>query len=396
MAVNAMPVRAGPLIALLSAGNFVIGIGAFVVVGLLGPITGGLGLSAGQGGLIMTAYALAYMVGSPLGVALTGGLSRRGVLAGGMALFALGAGLSALAGDLSTLLAARVVAACGAGLFTPVAAGVAVAVSAPEMRGRALSNVFLGLTLAQVVGIPIGGWLGFTFGWQAAFIITAGLAVLCLAGLLALVPRDLAFQVQRLGALWDAVRDLRGLTVILFTATFLGAVYILYTFIGLLLSQSMGYGRDGVTGFLAVYGLGAVLGNLAGGRLADRIGPGRTLTLVACSQIVLLPVFSFLPLPDAAVYALGFLWALFGWSFLVPQQSRLVALAPARQTVTIALNASAIYLGASVGSAIGAAVVEGAGVDALGIAAAVAMLPVLAHLALTLRLVARSSTSSTA
>lgn len=377
---------AAGLIALLSAGNFVIGMGAFVVLGLLPPIIEDFGLSPAGGGWVMTAYALAYMLGSPLGVALTGRVPRRTVLALGMALFLAAALLSALAPDFGTLLAARVVAALGAGLYTPVAAGVAVAASPPEARGRALAGVFLGLTLAQVVGIPLGGWLGYAFGWQAAFWAAAAAALPCLAGLLVLVPRGLPVQAAGLAALGRALGEARALLAVLYTASFLGTIYVLYTFVAVLLTGIQGYGGGMVAAFLATYGLGAVAGNMLGGRLTDRIGPGRTLALVALAQMLLMPAFAFLPLADPVLFALGFVWAASGWSFMVPQQARLVALAPDRTNVLLALNASAIYLGASAGSAAGALVVKEAGIMALGPVAGALMLPVLLHLWLSVRI----------
>jgi predicted MFS family arabinose efflux permease len=379
------PGRARALVALLSAGNFVIGVGAFVVIGILPPLREGLALTVEQSGLVMTAYALAYMVGSPVGVAITGPLARRTVLCAGMALFGAAAALSALAPDLWTLLAARVLAAFGAGLVTPVSAGVAIAVSPPERRGQALSAVFFGLTLAQVLGIPAGGYIGFAFGWQIAFWAVAALAAACLAGFLLLVPQAVPFQVNTLATLGRALADVRGLIAILFTATFLGAIYILYTFMTLLLTERQGFGGAGVALYLAVYGVGAVIGNLLGGRAADRIGAARTLTGLVILQALLMPAFALLPMSDLALCGLGFVWALFGWSFMVPQQTRLVALFPDRQNVVIALNASAIYLGAVMGSSLGAILIGAAGIGWLGLWAGLAMLPVLGHLLLSLR-----------
>jgi predicted MFS family arabinose efflux permease len=193
------------------------------------------------------------------------------------------------------------------------------------------------------------------------------------------------FQVNTLATLGRALADVRGLIAILFTATFLGAIYILYTFMTLLLTERQGFGGAGVALYLAVYGVGAVIGNLLGGRAADRIGAARTLTGLVILQALLMPAFALLPMSDLALCGLGFVWALFGWSFMVPQQTRLVALFPDRQNVVIALNASAIYLGAVMGSSLGAILIGAAGIGWLGLWAGLAMLPVLGHLLLSLR-----------
>ena len=168
--------KTSTLLNLLSLGNFAVGMGAFVVIGIITPVAEGLNVSKADAGLILTVYALAYAVLSPIGAALTGRFPRRTVLAGALALFCIGSALSALAWSLPLLIASRVPVAFGAALFTPLAASLAVAISPPDQRGRALAKVFGGLTLAQVVGVPLGAWLAYRFGWQMAFWSVAGLA----------------------------------------------------------------------------------------------------------------------------------------------------------------------------------------------------------------------------
>ena len=368
------------LVWLLSAGNFVIGMGAFLVLGILNPMAESLAISSSAAGRVLTVYALAYGVSSPIAVALTGRLSRRSVLAAGMAIFGLAALGSAIAGTPGALYAARALGAVGAGIFTPIAAVVAAAASGPKGRGKALARVFFGLTLAQVLGVPVGSFIAYSVGWQASFVLVAVLALVCLVGLLALVPRDLPFQATRLASLVEALADWRTLVSVVFTATFLGAVYVVYTYLAPLLSQTMGWGRDGISAAFLVFGLGAVAGNLLGGRLADEIGPGRTLVGLACLEVAILPLFSLLPVPAVLLFALILLWSACGWSFMAPQQSRLITLAPERQAVVLALNAAAIYLGAAGGSAVGGAVLARYGVGALGVAGGLAALVALGNI----------------
>ena len=367
------------LIWLLSAGNFVIGMGAFVVLGILNPMAEGLGMSSAAAGRVLTVYALAYAASSPLMVAGTGRLSRRTVLAGGMALFGLAALASALAPTPGALYAARAVGALGAGVFTPVAATVAAA-TAPEARGRALARVFFGLTLAQVLGVPVGSFLAYSLGWQTSFLLVAALAAPCAAAMLLRVPRDLPFQATRLASLGATLLDWRTLIAVVFTLTYLAAIYMVYTYLAPLLAQTMGYGRNGVSATFLIYGFGAVAGNLLAGRIADRVGTGPTLVALALAQVAILPLFSTLPLPPALLFALLLVWASFGWAFIAPQQSRLTQIAPDRQAVVLALNAAAIYLGAAAGSALGGAVIGRFGVRALGVCAGLAALVGLANI----------------
>ena len=378
------------LTAVLSAGNFVIGMGAFVVVGLIPLLAQDLGVSEAAASQVLTLYAVAYAIGSPLGVALTGHMPRRVLLAGAMVVFGLAAAVAALAPSFEVLLAARIAAALGAGIFTPVAAAVGAATAPEAERGRALARVFFGLTLAQVMGVPVGVYLAFALSWPWAFGLVFALALPLGLMLWRLVPADLAFQATALSALGAALRDLRGLLAVSFTAFFLGAVYVIFTFLAPLMREEMGYGGAQISAVLLIFGAGAVLGNLVGGWMGDRLGPERTLGLLALVQIGLMPLFSALPVPDIALWALVLLWSMAGWSFMAPQQMRLMALAPERQGVMLALNAAAIYVGAAWGGALGAAVIAGPGTGVLGVAAGAAGLLALGSLVVSQRLARRA------
>jgi len=356
-----------PVIGILMATNFVIGMGGFMVVGLLVPVAEDLALTEAQAGSMMTAYALGYAVLSPLLVSATGAVGRRRILAFGVGIFALAAVLCALAPTAGLLNGARVLAAAGAGLVTPVAASVAAGLSPPDRQARALALVFSGMTLAQVIGVPAGGWIAYTFGWRSAFGVVAVLALPALWLIWTRVPAGLSFAPVSLGDLGRVLRHGPQMMAISFTAVLMAAIYVPYTYIGALLSETMGYGRDGVAVALIVFGLGAVFGNLAGGAISDRIGPSRTLAVLALAQMVIMPVFSLLPLSTAVVMGLLVIWALFGFSFMAAQQVRLISLAPAQAPVFLALNAAAIYVGAAIGSAIGGAAITLVGLTLLGV-----------------------------
>ncbi|SFQ44751.1 Predicted arabinose efflux permease, MFS family [Roseivivax halotolerans] len=368
------------VIATLSACNFVIGMGAFVVIGLIDPMSEALSVSRSGAGWVMTIYAISYAIFSPLLVSATGRIGRRRVLALGMALFGVGMTGAALAPSMGWLLLARGVAAAGAGMFTPVSVAVAAALAAPEERGRVLAAVVFGLTLAQVAGVPAGGWIAFTFGWRVAFWLVAALAVVGIALVWTRVPRGLSFAPVSLSDLGRVIRDGIAMGAILYTASFLGSIFVLYTYIAPLLSETMGFGRDAITLTLVVFGVGAVLGNLLGGWMADNLGFLRTLLLLVAGQLLTMPLFSGLPYPVWALMALVFLWSILGWSFMAAQQVRLLGLAPEEASVVLALNAAAIYVGTACGSAFGGLVLDMAGIDALGIGASIAALWALTHI----------------
>lgn len=372
------------LIPVLSFGNFVIGMGAFVVIGLLEPLGADMNRSAAEAGQLMTIYALGYAVLSPLLVALTGQIGRRRVLTLAMGLFTLAALMATLAGSYWTLSLSRILAAAGAGMFTPVAAAVAAALFPEAQRARALAAVFFGLTLAQVLGVPVGSFIAYTFGWRCAFAVVVALSVPTMWLLWVRVPAGLRFQPVALKDLGTALTDLRSLLAICFTGSFIGALYVLYTYITPLMSSQMGFGRDGITAILLVYGGGAVIGNIMGGILTDRFGWRRTLTALCISQMILMPMHALLPLPAPTVFALSFVWAVFGWAFMSAQQLRLITFSGPRAPVVLALNAAALYLGAAAGSALGGLVLAQFGISALGIAGGLCAALALLHLRLSI------------
>ncbi|MEM1046072.1 MAG: MFS transporter [Pseudomonadota bacterium] len=374
------------IIPILSVSNFVIGMGGFVIVGLLNPVAEELAMGTAEAGWIMTTYALAYAVLSPLLVSATGAIGRRRVMAAGLALFAAANAISAIAPDAATLYASRILAAAGAGVMTPVAAAVGAGLSPPERRARALAAVFFGLTLAQVLGVPAGSFIAYTFGWRMAFWVVVLLALPCLWLIWTRVPAGLSFQPVALADLRRILVDLPVMLAVTFTTTFLGALYVVYTFVAPLLSDTMDYGRDGITLALFMFGIGAVLGNLLGGMAADRFGPFRTLLCLTLVQAALMPVFSALPLPGLAVMALMLVWSTFGWSFMAGQQLRLLTLAPESASVVLALNAAAIYIGAAVGSAAGGLILSSFGLTALGIGGGIAALLAAIHLVISNRI----------
>ncbi|MEZ5651704.1 MAG: MFS transporter [Burkholderiaceae bacterium] len=371
----------------LALANFATGLAAFVVIGLVDLISRDLGLTASTTGWVVSLYAIAYAIGSPVLVALTGAWPRRIALLLGMGLLAISAAASALAPSFELLLAARVVAALGAGLITPVTSGVAIAIAAPGQQGRALSAVFLGLTLAQALGIPLGSFVAFSYGWRAAFWLVLAVAIVAFAGLWWRVPRVLDVRITSLRTLAQALTSASRMASILFTASFLGAIYVLYTYFSPLLVARMGYGRDGVSLALLVFGFGAIAGNLVGGRLSDRFGSLRTLTVICVLEATFMLPFSSLPLPDGFLLPWIFVFSAIGWAFAVPQQARIVAQSPDAASVVLALNAAAIYVGVAGGSALGGFVLSVAGLDALGWMAALAALAALVHLRLSNRLV---------
>jgi predicted MFS family arabinose efflux permease len=372
--------KASPLLSLLALGNFVVGMGVFVVVGIMSPIAEGLAVSKSDASLVLTSYAIAYALLSPIGAALTGSLPRRTVLAAALGLFCVGSLLSAISTSLLTLTASRLLVAFGAALYTPLSAGVAVAVTSTENRGWALAKVFGGMTMAQVAGVPLGAWLAYRFGWQAPFFLSAALAAICTLVLIKAIPPSLQFPAGNVRATFRALGDFRLMVSVTFTATLMAAIYIVFTYFAPLIEMSAGSNPEARTLYLVLFGLGAMCGNYVGGYLSDRIGPLRTLMMVCAAHIVLLPLFSIMPWHPLILALLVVVWSSVAWSFMPPQQSRLAAIAPSGVALALALNAAMIYAGIAVGSTIAAMVLSRFGLEGLGISAGVMAAAAVAHL----------------
>lgn len=366
-----------------------IGMSAFVIIGVLASLAADLGMSDAEAGLTMSVYAIAYAVSSPIIVSLTGRYRRRDVMVAGLLLCAAASAFSALAEGAISLFVARALAAVGAGIVTPVAAATIAAIVRPEERGQALAAVFFGFTLAQAVGVPAGAWFGFVYGWRFDFWAIAVVALIVAAAVLRFVPANVEAGAARLSELWALLCNWRAMAAISLTSFFIGSYFVCFTFIAPALEAGMGMGRDGISVFLLVTGLGGMLGNLAIGRLADRAGPSRALTICCVFALVFSPFFSFFPMPVWALHAIGFVWSVFGWGFFAAQQMRLVSLTGVNASVVLALNAAGIYLGNSIGSALGSAVVASYGLSALGWASAIGIFLALLNLLAVDRALAR-------
>ncbi|MGH6938029.1 MFS transporter [Hypericibacter sp.] len=370
----------GVVLAFLAFGNFIVGMGAFVIVGIISPIADGLGIAKADAGVVLTTYALAYAVLSPITGAITGTLPRRVVLVMALAIFCLGTVLSALSASLFMLAASRVLVALGGSMFTPIAAGIAVALSTPERRGKALATVFTGGTIAQVVGTPFGAWVSYHYGWATTFWVVAVLAAAGAGVMFLAVPRDVRFQAAGLGTILAALGDRRTLFATAFTATMITALYMVFTFFGPVIEASVGSDPEIRTGFLVLNGIGAVIGNLVGGVLADRIGPRRTLILICIAQIAIMPFFSIIPLTFLELAIVIATWSAFSFAFMAPQQARVAQFAPQAVGIVLSINAAMIYIGITVGSAVGSRILGWYGIEALGIAGGLVAVLALAHL----------------
>ncbi|MFD8221637.1 MFS transporter [Streptomyces sp. NPDC059697] len=254
----------------LAVGAFGIGTTEFVMMGLLPDVADDLHISIPSAGHLVSAYALGVVIGAPLLAAATARMSRRKVLIALMGLFVAGNALSAFAPDYHWLLAARFVSGLPHGAFFGVGAVVATNLVAPERKARSVSLMFLGLTVANIAGVPVATFIGQHFGWRATFLGVSAIGLAAIASLAFLIPRDHTHAPT--GGLRGELAALRSLPVWLALGTTVagfGALFSAYSYITPMLTESAGYADSSVTLLLALFGVGATVGNLVGGRLAD-------------------------------------------------------------------------------------------------------------------------------
>ncbi|MEU7563859.1 MFS transporter [Streptomyces eurythermus] len=254
----------------LAVGAFGIGTTEFVMMGLLPDVADDLHISIPSAGHLVSAYALGVVIGAPLLAALTARMSRRTVLIALMALFVAGNALSAFAPGNASLLAARFLSGLPHGAFFGVGAVVATAMVPPERKARSVSLMFLGLTVANIAGVPAATLMGQHLGWRATFLAVSAIGVAAIASLALLIPRDHAPAPA--AGLRGELAALRSLPVWLALGTTVagfGALFAAYSYVTPMLTDTAGYAETSVTLLLALFGVGATAGNLLGGRLAD-------------------------------------------------------------------------------------------------------------------------------
>ena len=334
----------------LALGSFATGSGLLVVAGIVPQIAANLHVSTAAGGQVITVFSLAFALLAPVLAACTGRIPRRPLLIAALALFVLANLLSALAPTYAALLATRVFAAAAMALYAPNAAAVAANLVPPRYRGRALAIVLGGMSLATIFGVPLGTAVGSWLGWRATFATVAAIGACALAGVSralpavrALPPASLAERVALL-----CRRDvLANLAVTMLTT---GGIIGLYTYLATVLAHTADVRGALLAGVLLIYGLGGGLGTALSGRAVDRFGALRVL-VAALGVIVITEVLVPVATTAATASLLLLVWGAAGWAFAIPQQYRLLALAPRQPSVAVSLHSSASYLGQAIGAA---------------------------------------------
>ncbi|MCC7680128.1 MFS transporter [Janthinobacterium sp. FW305-128] len=349
---SALPVT----VYLIAVGAFALGMASYVTAGLMPMIAGAFSVSLAMAAQLVTAFTLAYGLGSPLAVALLPARAQRSGLLLALGVFVLANGASALAAGFSSLLAWRAMAGIGAGVYLALGIAAAAGVSAPRQRGKAIGAIMGGMAGGTVLGVPLSLLLAQQLGWTAALWLVAILGALALAGLLWKLPALPEVPATSLRRKLALLADGQVLAILLVSLLAAIASLGMYTFIAPLLAWSAHGAEISTTPFLWAWGVGGIAGSVLVGPQADKVAAPRLTRL-----ILLLLALALCALPLAAgcsawlMLAPIVLWGAAGWALQVPQNQQLLAVR-ARQgdgNLAIALNESALYLGSAIGAAAG-------------------------------------------
>ncbi|TMS56952.1 MFS transporter [Imbroritus primus] len=350
---------------ILCLGNFVIGTGAMIVTGMLNEIAATFQIPATTAGQLITVFAFSVCLGAPLFGTLGSRIDRRLLLSGALAVYAVMHVLAALAPSFGTLMAARLFTAFGAAIYTPQAAATLSLLVPPLQRGRAISFVFLGWSIASVLGMPIGTWIATTLGWRVSMAVVATGAALAAWGVWRQLPRGLFVEPVGTQA-WGAVlRHKPIMLVVATTAIQAAGLFTMFTYIAPMMRDVYGVTGGMLSLMFFGFGLCGVIGNALAANFMDRITPARVVRIALLCSLTALILWPLGEWSRIAMVALFMLWGLGGFATNSAQQARLITISPAAAPISVSLNSSCIYLGQALGAVSGAGIFAAAGPGAL-------------------------------
>lgn len=362
-----------PAVLALTAGAFGIGTTEFIIMSLLLQVAADMHVSVPVAGLLISGYALGVFVGAPVLTLATRRMPRKTVLLALMAIFTLGNAACALAPNYELLMAARVLTSLAHGTFFGVGSVVATSLVPDDKRASAIATMFIGLTVATLLGVPFGAWFGLMLGWRAAFWAVTVIGMVAFVVVAVLVPGhvgngDKPISLAEEVAVLGRPQVLLGLAMTVFG---FAGLFVVFTYIQPILTRFTGFSEAAVSPILLVFGVGLAIGNVAGGRLADR-GLARALTgTLGALAIVLLGLAAVLSIKSLSI-ALILLLGVAAFATVAPLQLRVLeAAGPSGRTLASSLNIAAFNLGNALGAWAGGVTIDrGLGLSALPLVAA--------------------------
>lgn len=346
-----------PLLA-LAVGAFGIGTTEFSPMGLLPVIAKGVEVSIPVAGMLISAYAIGVMIGAPLMTLLLSHRARRQALIFLMAIFTLGNVLSAIAPDYTTLLLSRIITSLNHGAFFGLGSVVAASVVPKHKQASAVATMFMGLTIANIGGVPAATWLGETIGWRMSFMATAGLGVVAMISLWFSLPAGSSGERPDVKQELSVLLRPQVLTALLTTVLGAGAMFTLYTYIAPVLHTITSASPPFVTAMLVLIGIGFSIGNYLGGKFADRSVTG-TLKGFLLLLIIVMVAIPWLARNEIGAAISMVIWGAATFAVVPPLQMRVMRVAHEAPGLSSSVNIGAFNLGNALGAAAGGAVISG-------------------------------------
>lgn len=346
-----------PLLA-LAIGAFGIGTTEFSPMGLLPVIAQGVDVSIPAAGMLISAYAIGVMVGAPLMTLLLSHRARRNALVFLMAIFTLGNVLSALSPDYTTLMLSRIITSLNHGAFFGLGSVVAASVVAKEKQASAVATMFMGLTIANIGGVPAATWLGGAIGWRMSFLATAGLGVIAMVSLYFSLPKGSAGERPDVRKELAVLMRPQVVSALLTTVLGAGAMFTLYTYISPVLHRITDATPAFITAMLVLVGVGFSIGNYLGGKLADR-SVTATLKGFLLLLIVIMVAIPWLARSEIGAAISMVIWGAATFAVVPPLQMRVMRVAHEAPGLSSSVNIGAFNLGNALGAAAGGAVISG-------------------------------------
>lgn len=347
----------------LTLSAFAIGTTEFVIVGLVPTIAADLGVSLPSAGLLVSLYALGVAIGAPVLTALTGRWNRKTVLMSLMGLFVIGNLLAWKAPSYNTLILARLLTGLAHGVFFSIGSMIATSLVSKEKEASAIAIMFTGLTVALVTGVPLGTWVGQHFGWRATFLIVSLLGLIALIGSALLVPSNLKQSIP--ATFKEQLQVLvkpQLLLVYLMTILGYGGTFTAFTYLAPILEQQTQFAPSAVAIIMLVYGVSVAVGNIWGGKLADKRGPVSALSIIFSALSLVLLLFTFTMQSKIAAVLTILVWGAFAFGNVPGLQIYVVKQAekytPNAVDVASGLNIAAFNIGIALGSVTGGTIVE--------------------------------------
>lgn len=340
----------------LALGAFGIGTTEFVSMGLLPLIAGDFGITESQAGHVVTAYALGVVIGAPLITTLTGSIPRRRLVILLMAAFIIGNLLTVFANSYEVLILARFIAGFPHGAYFAVANLIAASMADPGKRGQAVARISLGLAVATVIGVPAAQWLGQSLGWNVAYGLVVVIGLLCIAGLWHAVPHMTLMPATRPSTEISALANPQVLLSFAAASVGFGGMFCVYTYISWTMTDRAGLSADHIWFVLMVYGIGMVVGNWLGGRLAD-INIEWAVVGAFVTMALLLVAFFFASTNAPLAIALFGILSIGGGVLTVNMQTRFMDVAGKAQNLAASMNQAAFNIANGAGAAVGGAVI---------------------------------------